>query len=104
VKVLTVKSVDILDEEMQNEVHYALGMHHYTDYVFRPRGAKRYSATIVMEETGEVIGNITAGSASVPGREFVIDDLDMEANLIERFRLKEGKVITHRQSGWTWEE
>jgi hypothetical protein len=104
VKVLTVKSVDVLDEEMQNEVHYSFGMEHYTDYVFKPRGAQRYSATIVLQDSKQVIENIRSASALFPGHEFVVDDLDMAQNCIDRYRLKEGEIAGHQRSGWAWEE
>lgn len=103
-KVLTIKSVDVLDKEMQNEVHHSLGMEHYTDYVFRPRGAKKYSATIVLEDTRKVIEHIKARSTSLPDHEFMIDDLDMEQNTIERYRLKNGTVTVHQRTGWIWKE
>ncbi len=102
-KVLTIKSADILDGEKQTEVHHAFGMEHHTDYVFKPRGDQQYSATIVLEESGAVIGSIIAASNSFPGLAFVIDDLDMEANSIERFHVKEGYVKEQLRSGWKWE-
>ena len=103
-KILTIKSVEVLDEEMQNEVHHSLGMEHYTDYVFQPRAAQKYSATIVLEESGPVIAKIREASRSFPGLEFLIDDLNMEQNTIERYKLKHGKILGHQQSGWKWEE
>lgn len=92
-KTLTIKSVDILDEELQNEVHHTFGMEHYTDYVFQPRSAAIYSATIVLEESEPVIEKITSASVSFPEHAFVIEDLDMEQNSMKRYRLKNGKVI-----------
>lgn len=103
-KVLTVKSADILDEKMQNEVHFAFGMERHTDYVFKPRGDGKYSATIVLEDTGSVINTIIGESRSFPGLAFVIDDLDMEKNAIERYHVKEGNVKEQLRSGWKWEE
>lgn len=103
-KVLTIKSVEALDEEMRNEVHHSLGMEHYTDYVFQPRAAQKYSATIVLEESGPVIEKIKQGSRSFPGLEFLIDDLDMDQNTIERYRLKHGKTLGYQRTGWKWSE
>jgi hypothetical protein len=103
-KVFTVKSVDVLDEHMQTEIHYAFGMEHHTDYVFQPRAAQRYSATIVMEDTSEVIRNVLSGSTSFPDHEFIVDDLDMEGNNIDRFRIRNGKVVRKLNRGWDWEE
>lgn len=101
-KVLTIKSVEPMDEAMQTDIHYTLGMEHYTDYVFKPRSDQKYSATIVLEQSAEVIGKIEARSASLPEHEFLIDDLDMEKNLIERYRIKNGAIIERLQSGWEW--
>ena len=102
-KVLTVKSIEVLDESLQTDVHHTFGMEHYTDYVFKPRGDRNYSATIVLEDSAEVISNIEARSISFPGHEFLIDDLDMEKNRIERYRVKNGSIVEQLQSGWEWE-
>ena len=102
-KVLTVKSVESFDEAAQNEVHYTLGMEHYTDYVFKPRGDQKYAATIVLEDSTEVISKIESHSKELPDHEFIIDDLDMENNTIERYRIKNGSLIGKLQSGWEWE-
>ncbi|HER07698.1 MAG TPA: hypothetical protein ENO20_02205 [Bacteroides sp.] len=90
---LTIQSVDVLEEELQNEVHHTFGMEHYTDYVFHPRSDAVYSATIVLEESEPVIAKIISASASFPEHEFMIEDLDMEQNSMKRYRLKNGKVI-----------
>ena len=102
-KVLTVKSTQILDEELQLELHHSLGMEHYTDYVFKPRSDQRYSATIVLENSGLVIDQIRVKSASFPDQEIVIDDLDMEKNSIDRYRLKNGEILEQLSSGWKWD-
>jgi len=103
-KVLTIKSVEVLAEAVQNEVHYTFGMEHYTDYVFKPRDDQKYSATIVLEQSEEVISNIESRSASFPDNEFLIDDLDMEQNTIERYQVKNGTITKKLQSGWDWGE
>lgn len=103
-KVLTIKSVEVLDEAVQTDVHYTFGMEHYTDYVFKPRGDQKYSATIVIEESSVVIRNVEASSVSFPAHEFLIDDLNMEENTIDRYRVKNGKIIEKLQSGWDWGE
>jgi hypothetical protein len=103
-KVLTIKSVEILEDSMQTEVHHTFGMEHYTDYVFKPRGDQKYSATIVLEDSALVISNVTAKSATFPDFEFLIDDLDMEQNAVERYRVKNGTVLEKLQSGWDWGE
>ncbi len=101
-KVLTIKSSDMLEDALQTDVHYTFGMEHYTDYVFKPRGDQKYSATIVMEDTSVVITNVITKSKCYPTREFLIDDLDMERNTVERYRVKNGKVIGQLQRGWEW--
>ena len=103
-RVLTIKSADILDEEMHTEVHHAFGMEHHTDYVFKPRGDRKYSATIVLEETEAVIRGVIGASVAFPDTAFVIDDLDMEQNSIERYHIRDGKVKEQLRSGWKWDE
>jgi hypothetical protein len=102
-KVLTIKSADILDPEMQTEIHYTFGMEHHTDYVFKPRGDERYSATIVLEETEAVISDVIRASAAFPELTFIIDDLDMEENSIKRIHVRDGNVLEQLRSGWEWE-
>ncbi len=103
-KVLTIKSVSVLDEKLQMEVHYAFGMEHHTDYVFKARGAQKYSATIVLPDTTRVVGNIIARSVTFPDLEFIVDDLDMEGNNIDRMRIKNGEIVKRLNRGWDWEE
>jgi len=103
-KVLTIKSDNILDQEIQTEVHHAFGMEHHTDYVFKPRGDQKYSATIVLADTGPVINQVISASTAFPDLAFVIDDLDMEANNIERYHVMDGKVKEQLRSGWKWED
>ena len=102
-KVLTLKSAGILELDMQTEIHHAFGMEHHTDYVFKPRGDQSYSATIVLEDSAPVIGEIVSASAKFPDNAFVIDDLDMEKNHIERYHVKGGVVKEQLRSGWKWE-
>jgi hypothetical protein len=102
-KVITVKSDVVLEEAVQIDVHHTLGMEHYTDYVFKPRGDRTYSATIVLEDSSAVIEKIESKSAFLPEYEFLIDELDMEQNTIERYRVKSGRIIDRLQSGWEWE-
>lgn len=101
-KVLTIKSSTILDLDMQTEVHHAFGMEHHTDYVFKPREAQKYSATIVLEDSGPVVDMIIAATEAFPDIAFVIDDLNMEMNHIERYHVKEGVVKEQLRSGWKW--
>ena len=92
-KAITIKSVDMLDEAMQTEIHHTFGMEHYTDYVFKPRGDQKYSATIVMDDSAEVIRNVESRSISFPDHEFIIDDLDMDSNTVIKHRIKNGIVL-----------
>ena len=103
-KVLTIKSSVILEFEKQKEVHFAFRMEHHTDYVFKPRGDQKYSATIVLEDSAPVIEKIIAASVDFPDIPFMIDDLNMEENTIERYHVKEGIVKEQLRSGWKWEE
>ncbi|MCK5135937.1 MAG: hypothetical protein KAR19_09150 [Bacteroidales bacterium] len=103
-KVLTIKSAEVLDEAKQTDVHHTFGMEHYTDYVFKPRGDRKYSATIVLEESSGVISNIESRSVSFPEHEFLIDDLDMEQNSIDRYRVKNGSIVEKLRSGWEWDK
>jgi hypothetical protein len=103
-RVLTIKSVAVLDEKLQIEVHFAFGMEHHTDYVFKPRGAGKYSATIVMQDTAEVVQKVIENSTSFPDLEFIVDDLDMEGNNIDRLRIKNGEIVKRLNRGWEWEE
>jgi len=102
-KVLTVKSSTILNLDKQTEVHHAFGMEHHTDYVFKPRQSQKYSATIVLEESGPVIDLIISATESFPDIAFVIDDLNMRKNVIVRYHVKEGVVKERLRSGWKWE-
>jgi hypothetical protein len=101
-KVLTIKSSTILDLDKQTEVNYAFGMEHHTDYVFKAREDEKYSATIVLEDSGPVIDEIIEATIGFPDFAFVIDDLDMEKNHIERYHVKEGFVKEQLRSGWKW--
>ncbi len=101
-KVLTVKSTRPLEEPTQLDVHYSFGMEQHTDYVFKAKGDQCYSSTIVLEETDKVISKILEATASFPDREFVIDDLDMESNSIDRYRIGNGKILEKLQTGWEW--
>jgi len=102
-KVLTIKSSGILEPETQTEIHYAFGMEQHTDYVFKPRNDQKYSATIVLEDSKPVVKRMISESMKFPELAFVIDDLDMEENTIERYHVKEGIVKERLRSGWKWE-
>lgn len=101
-KVLTIKSSIPLDVDTQTEVHHAFGMEHHTDYVFKPRDARKYSATIVLQNSGPVVDMIIGATEKFPDIGFVIDDLNMEQNRIERYHVKEGVVKEQLRSGWKW--
>ncbi len=101
-KVLTIKSSSILDLDKQIEVHHVFGMEHHTDYVFKPREDQKYSATIVLEDSGPVIDLIISATENFPEIGFVLDDLNMEENDIERYHVKDGVVKERLRSGWKW--
>ena len=92
-RAITVKSVDLLGEEEQLDVHYSFGMEQYTDYVFKPGGGKIYSATIVMATSDHVIGRVKEATRLFPDKEFILDDLDLESNISTAYRFKDGEMI-----------
>jgi hypothetical protein len=99
-KVLTIKSIGNLDTELQTEVHHTFGMEHYTDYVLKPRGHQKYSATIVIDNTEPVVEKVILESKKFPELAFVIDDLDLEKNSVERYHVKDGLVKEQLPSSW----
>jgi hypothetical protein len=92
-RAISVKSVEVLEEELQLKVHHTFGMEQYTDYVFKPGGGKIYSATIVMVLSDHVIAKIKEATNIFPGREFILDDLDMESNISTRYVIKDGEIL-----------
>ena len=92
-RAISIKSVEILDEELQLHVHYTFGMEQYSDYVFKPGGGEIYSATIVMDSSDHVIDKVTRATSSFPGREFILDDLDTDSNVSTTYRLKDGEIL-----------
>lgn len=92
-RAITIKSVEVLEEALQLEVHFSFGMEQYTDYVFKPRGGKIYSATIVMDSSDHVIAKVKEASKRFPGQEFILDDLDTESNTSTSYRFREGEIL-----------
>lgn len=92
-RAISVKSVEVLEEELQLHVHHTFGMEQHSDYVFKPGGGKIYSATIVMDSSDHVITQVTEASAQFSGREFVLVDLDTESNVSTTYRIKDGEVL-----------
>lgn len=92
-RAISIKSVEVLEEDFQLEVHYSFGMEQYTDYVFKPGGGKIYSATIVMDSSDHVITKVKEASKLFPGHEFILDDLDTESNTSTTYRFREGEIL-----------
>ena len=92
-RAISIKSVAVLEEELQLKVHHLFGMEQYTDYVFKPGGGKVYSATIVMETSDHVISKVTEASSIFPDLEFILDDLDTNSNTSTSYRLQNGEVV-----------
>ena len=92
-KTITIESIEVLDEELQTEVHHTFGMEHYTDYVFKPRGGKTYSATIVYEDSRKVIKNVEEQSAKFPDYQFRLEDLDMDTGVMKIYTIKNGSIL-----------
>ena len=97
-RAISVKSVDVLEEELQLHVHHTFGMEQYTDYVFKTGGSKIYSATIVMESSNYVISKIQEATSLFPGHEFVLVDLDTNSNASTTYRFKEGEILEKKFS------
>jgi hypothetical protein len=92
-RAISVKSAEVLEEELQLHVHHTFGMEQHSDYVFKPRGGKIYSATIVMDSSDDVISQVTEASAQFPGREFILVDLDTDSNVSTTYRIKDGGIL-----------
>ena len=92
-RAISVKSAEVLDEELQLHVHHTFGMEQHSDYVFKPGGGKIYSATIVMYSSDQVITQVTEASGQFPGREFVLVDLDTDTNVSATYRIKDGQIL-----------
>jgi len=92
-KTITIESVEVLDEELQTEVHHTFGMEHFTDYVFKPKGDKNYSATIVFENSREVISKVEERSVDFPDYQFEVEDLDMDSGVLRIYSIKNGSII-----------
>lgn len=92
-RAITIKSVEVLDEAQQIEVHYAFNMEHHTDYVFKPGEEDVYSATIAIGDSKQVVDSVKKGSGSFPDHEFVLEDLDVESNIATTYRFKNGELL-----------
>jgi len=102
-KVITVKTLEIISPEIQRDIHYALRMEHMSDHIFRDKKADRYSATISVEVAEEAIKTIIEKSVDIPEYTIVIDDLDMDANKFERLVIRNGKLQEKKTGSMTWE-
>ena len=92
-KAITIKSIEVLNEAQQIEVHYAFGMEHHTDYVFKPGEEEFYSATIAIGDSKQVVESVKKGSLSFPDYEFVLEDLDVETNIATTYRFGNGELL-----------
>ncbi len=97
-RAISVKSVEVLEEELQLHVHHTFGMEQYTDYVFKTGGGKIYSATIVMESSDQVISKVQEASTSFPEHEFVLVDLDTDTNASATYRFRNGEILEKKIS------
>jgi len=101
-KVLTIRSLENVPEDIRLDIHYSFGMERHTDYVFKDKFSSVYSATINLESTGPVISEIVRQSVKFPDLSFIIDDLDLENNVIERYRINNGETVERLSSKWEW--
>ena len=92
-KAITIQSNEVLDEALQTEVHYTFGMEHYTDYVFKPRGDQKYSATLVMNDSKELLQNVKEGSKAFPEQVFVVEVLDTGSNQARKYFIQAGVFL-----------
>ncbi len=92
-KAITIKSVEVLAEAQQIEVHYSFGMEHHTDYVFKPGEEEVYCATIAIGNSKAVVESVKKGSGSFPEYEFVLEDLDVDTNIATTYRFKNGELL-----------
>lgn len=92
-RAITIKSIEHLNEAQQIEAHYAFGMEHHTDYVFKPGEEEVYSATIAIGDSTQVIESVKKGSLSFPDYEFMLEDLDVETNVATTYRFGNGELL-----------
>jgi hypothetical protein len=92
-RAITIKSIEVLTEAQQIEVHYAFRMEHHTDYVFKPGEEEVYSATIAIGDSKQVIESVKKGSLNFPDYEFLLEDLDVESNVATTYRFGNGKLL-----------
>jgi hypothetical protein len=92
-RAITIKSIEVLDEAQQIEVHFSFGMEQHTDYVFKPKDEEVYSATIAIADSKPVIERIKGASGSFPDHEFELDDLDTDSNVATTYRFKNGELL-----------
>jgi len=92
-RAITIKSIEVLNEAQQIEVHYAFGMEHHTDYVFKPGEQEVYSATIAIADSKQVIESVKKGSLAFPDYEFVLEDLDVETNIATTYSFGNGELL-----------
>lgn len=92
-KAITIQSNEVIDEALQTEVHHTFGMEHYTDYVFKPRGDRKYSATLVMKDSKELLHNVEEGSKTFPDQVFIVEVLDTDSNVVKKYIIQEGTLL-----------
>jgi len=97
-KAITIRSNEVLNEALHTEIHHTFGMEHYTDYVFKPRGDQEYAATLVMEDSSELLRNVEEGSKQFPDYQFVVVVLDTDSNVARKYFIQAGEYqkITNR--------
>ena len=101
--VLTVKTLELVSQDIQRDIHFTLRMEHHTDYVFKDEEASQYSATISMADTTTVISKIIECSSDIGEFTIVLEDLNLEASKIDRYTIQGGKMIDKKEWNWEWE-
>jgi hypothetical protein len=56
-----------------------------------------------MDDTSDVIRKIVESTLELSEYTIVLDNLDLEANKIERYTIKNGKIIEKKTGSWEWD-
>lgn len=92
-QILTVRSVEKVSNDRKLEIHYAFGMEHHSDYIFKDEESSVYSVTVNLESTSQVIDQIIKNSERFPDVTFVVDDLNIETNEIKKLKISNGEFV-----------
>lgn len=103
-KVLTVKTLETMNDDLQLDIHYTLKMEHFTDYVFQDKKSAQYTATISMDDTKDAADAIIKNTTKLPEYNFILDILDMNNENIERLIVNKGVIIEKKNGNLDWKK